>query len=49
MLVVDCADPTDGTAEWMERNGVLLEVGYPTAVRWETEGRGIEVEVVRSE
>lgn len=47
MLVVDCAQIGDGTVEWMENNGVLLEVGYPTAERWETVGRGVEVEVIR--
>jgi len=46
-LIADCARPpgTDGSYEWMVRNGIVAEVDYPTAVRWDTVGRGIRVEV----
>jgi len=44
-LVADCARPGDGTAEWMERNRIGLEIDYPTAVLWDTVGRGIRVQV----
>lgn len=48
-LVVDCAGPQlrpDGLTggQWMERNGIIAEVGYPTAERWGTVGRGVMVE-----
>lgn len=48
-LVVDCAGPQlrpDGKTggQWMRDNNVLVEVGYPTAVRWGVVGRGVEVE-----
>lgn len=48
-LVVDCAGPQlreDGLTggEWMEENGIVVEVGYPTAERWGTVGRGVMVE-----
>ena len=41
MLIVDCARPGDGAAEWMEENNVAMEVDYETAERWGTLGRGI--------
>ena len=52
-LVADCAGPqlrADGLTggEWMRANGVLLEVDYRTAVRWNTVGRGIGVEVLKA-
>jgi hypothetical protein len=43
--VADCAGPD--AVDWMAANGILLEVGYETAVRWGTVGRGIEVEVIQ--
>ena len=51
-LVVDCAgrgdrrvsDGLSGHA-WMTRYNVLVEVDYQTAVRWNTVGRGIRVEL----
>jgi len=51
-LVVDCAGRNDrresdglsGLA-WMERYNVLVEVDYETAVRWDTVGRGIMVQM----
>ena len=44
-LAADCAGPQlreDGTTggDWMDRSGVILEVGYPTAERWTSIGRG---------
>ena len=44
-LVVDCAHPMDGTTEWMRDNNIAVEVSYQTAKRWDTVGRGIEVEI----
>ena len=43
--VVDCARPGDGTAEWMDRNDILLEMGYQRAAELGTVGRGIRVEM----
>jgi hypothetical protein len=53
LLVADCAGSqlrADGLTggEWMRANGVLLEVDYRTAVRWNTVGRGIGVEVLKA-
>ena len=45
--VVDCARPGDGTTEWMERNNILLEMGFQRAQELDIVGRGIRVEVVR--
>ena len=45
-LVVDCAGHADGGYAWMLRNNVLVEVDYETAVRWNTVGRGIMVDVL---
>lgn len=47
-LVVDCAGVADGGLEWMLRSGVLYEIDYETAVRWDTVGYGVEVEVMGS-
>ena len=33
-LVIDCARPGDGTAEWMVRYNIAVEVSYSTAKRW---------------
>lgn len=44
-LIVDCADPRDGTEEWMEINDVELEVGYPVALQWGSVGKLVEVEI----
>lgn len=43
-LVVDCGCPI-GYA-WMTRNNVLVEVDYETAVRWDTVGYGIDIEML---
>lgn len=41
--VIDCAGSRE-TRDWMDRNGIIGEVDYETAARWNTIGRGIEVE-----
>jgi len=43
-LVVDCARPGDGAAEWMTLNNIMVEVGYDTAQRWGSIGGGVAVE-----
>lgn len=45
-LVIDCARPagTDGSWEWMTRWNVMVEVSYPTALRWGNVGQLIEIE-----
>lgn len=43
--VVDCAAPDDGAREWMIANRIIAEVDHPTAVRWDTVGRGIYVQI----
>ena len=39
-LVSDCANPpgTDGAYEWMTDLGVMVEIDWPSAERWGTEG-----------
>ena len=44
-LVADCAGDTE-TIEWMQMNNILVEVDYDTAVRWDTVGKGIKVQVM---
>ena len=44
-LVADCAGVADGGLSWMVRNNILVEVDYETALRWNTVGRGIKVEL----
>lgn len=48
--VADCAGPhlrPDGLTgyQWMIRYNILVEVDWETAVRWDTVGRGIKVEM----
>lgn len=48
--VADCAGPhlrPDGLTgyQWMLRYNILVEVDWETAVRWDTVGRGIKVEM----
>ena len=45
-LVVDCSGHTE-TSEWMFSNNIVAEVDYNTALRWNTVGRGIKVEIAR--
>jgi hypothetical protein len=53
-LVADCASRSDRQSatdsrsgwQWMTTQNILVEVDYETAVRWDTVGRGIKVEVV---
>lgn len=42
-LVMDCAGSRE-TRNWMDRNRILVEVDWETAVRWGTVGRGVKVE-----
>lgn len=44
-LVADCAGDTE-TIEWMKKNKILIEVDHNTAIRWDTVGKGIKVEVI---
>lgn len=39
-LVADCAGVADGGRAWMQAGGVLVEVDYETAKRWDVVGRG---------
>jgi hypothetical protein len=41
----DCSGSVETTA-WMRRGGILAEVDFATASRWQTIGRGIEIEMV---
>ena len=44
-LVSDCSGSAKVT-DWMVRNGILVELDWPTVVRWNGQkGRGIRVEV----
>lgn len=57
VLAVDCASPYDQQSEtdlrsgraWMISENVCAEVDYETAVRWDTVGRMIEVEMKHCE
>ena len=44
-LVADCAGDTE-TIEWMQVNNILVEVDHDTAIRWDTVGKGIKVQVL---
>lgn len=44
-MVADCAGGAE-TIEWMKANRILVEVGHDTAIRWDTVGKGIKVEVL---
>jgi len=44
-LIADCAGVVDGGLDWMVRNNIIVEVDYETALRWNTVGRGIRVEL----
>jgi len=51
-LIVDCASKTDSRKadglsgyQWMTYNGVMAEIDYRTAVRWDTVGRAVDVEM----
>jgi hypothetical protein len=44
-LVADCAGIADGGLSWMLRNNIVVEVDYETAVRRNTVGRGVRVEL----
>lgn len=41
-LIVDCSGH-QSTSTWMQRNAILCEIDYNTAVRWATLGYGIKV------
>lgn len=43
-LVVDCSGH-NSTSSWMKRNNIIVEVDHNTAKRWNTIGRGIEIEL----
>jgi hypothetical protein len=45
-LVVDCAGVEDGTKTWMEENNIIAEIDWETAQRWDTVGRGLNVEMM---
>ena len=54
-LIADCASRSDSRwqdglsgYEWMLLEGILVELDYETAVRWETLGRGIQIELSRN-
>jgi hypothetical protein len=43
-LIADCSGH-QSTSNWMQRNNIIAEVDHQTAVRWETVGYGIEIEI----
>lgn len=43
-LIADCSGHT-ATSQWMQRNNIIGEVDYETAVRWGTLHRGIKAEM----
>lgn len=48
-LAVDCAGIADGGYAWMVNSGIIAEVDYQSAQRWNTIGRGIEIEMMAIE
>ena len=44
-LVADCSGHAE-TSAWMERNNILVELGYNSAKRYDTIGRGLEIELM---
>lgn len=47
-LVVDCSGHAE-TTQWMLRNNIVVEVDYETALRWDTVGKGIQIEIAQRE
>jgi len=47
-LVADCSGHAE-TSAWMERNDILVEFGYKSAKRYDTIGRGLEIELMMLE
>jgi len=47
-LVTDCSGHSE-TTHWMLRNNIIVEVDYKTALRWDTVGKGIRVELAQLE
>jgi len=47
-LVVDCSGHAE-TTDWMERNNILVEVDYETALRWDTIGHGQQIEMKQAD
>jgi len=47
-LVADCSGHAE-TSAWMERNKILVEFGYKAAKRYDTIGRGLEIELMTIE
>ncbi len=45
-LAVDCAGIADGGYAWMTNSGIIAEVDWESAVRWDTVGHGIEIEMI---
>jgi len=45
LMVADCSGHQE-TTNWMERNNIIMEIGYETALRWGVVGRGARVQVV---
>ena len=45
-LAVDCAGIADGGYAWMVNSGIIAEIDYASALRWDTVGYGIEVEMI---
>ena len=45
-LAVDCAGIADGGYAWMVNGGIIVEIDWESAVRWETVGYGIEIELM---
>lgn len=43
-MITDCSGDA-ATSAWMIKNGIVVEIDGATAARWNTVGRGIEVEV----
>ena len=44
-LVADCSGHSE-TSAWMERNNILVELGYNAAKRYNTVGYGLEIELM---
>ena len=45
-LVVDCSGHAE-TSQWMLRNNIIAEVDYASALRWNTIGKGIDIEIAQ--
>lgn len=48
-LAVDCGGVADGGQQWMLRNGILVEIDYNSAIRWNVLHRAVKIEMMEKQ